>query len=82
MSVVSLQLNQGFGEFCAKTSDFCARNRRRREFWEFSVHSDTQKSKGYMNGDGLDEKVIIDKTRGLCSYYAEKGGLMIGFEVN
>ncbi len=27
-------------------------------------------------------KVIIDKTRGLCSYYAEKGGLMIGFEVN
>lgn len=27
-------------------------------------------------------KVIIDKTRGLCSFYAEKGGLMIGFEVN
>lgn len=27
-------------------------------------------------------KVIIDKTKGLCSFYAEKGGLMIGFEVN
>lgn len=27
-------------------------------------------------------KVIIDRTRGLCSFYAEKGGLMIGFEVN
>ncbi len=27
-------------------------------------------------------KVIIDKTMGLCSFYAEKGGLMIGFEVN
>ncbi len=27
-------------------------------------------------------KVIIDKTLGLCSFYAEKGGLMIGFEVN
>lgn len=25
-------------------------------------------------------QVIIDKTTGLCSYYAEKGGLMIGFE--
>lgn len=27
-------------------------------------------------------KIIIEKTRGLCSFYAEKGGLMIGFEVN
>lgn len=27
-------------------------------------------------------RVIIDKTKGLCSFYAEKGGLMIGFEVN
>lgn len=27
-------------------------------------------------------QVIIDKTKGLCSFYAEKGGLMIGFEVN
>ena len=26
--------------------------------------------------------VVIDKTGGLCSFYAEKGGLMIGFEVN
>ncbi len=26
-------------------------------------------------------EVIIGKTRGLCTYYAEKGGLMIGFEV-
>lgn len=26
-------------------------------------------------------QVVIDKTRGLCSFYAEKGGLMIGFEV-
>ncbi len=26
--------------------------------------------------------VVIDKTLGLCSFYAEKGGLMIGFEVN
>lgn len=25
--------------------------------------------------------VVLDKTRGLCSFYAEKGGLMIGFEV-
>ena len=24
--------------------------------------------------------VTIDKTRGLCSFYAEKGGLMVGFE--
>ncbi len=24
--------------------------------------------------------IIIDKTRGLCSFYAEKGGLMVGFE--
>lgn len=29
-----------------------------------------------------DAKVIIADTRGLCTYYAEKGGLMIGFEVN
>lgn len=27
-------------------------------------------------------QVIIDKTLGLCSFYAEKGGLMVGFEVN
>ncbi len=27
-------------------------------------------------------KVIIAKTGALCSFYAEKGGLMIGFEVN
>lgn len=26
--------------------------------------------------------IVIDKTRGLCSFYAERGGLMIGFEVN
>lgn len=26
-------------------------------------------------------EVIIDRTRGLCTFYAEKGGLMIGFEV-
>lgn len=26
--------------------------------------------------------VVIDRTCGLCSFYAEKGGLMIGFEVN
>lgn len=26
--------------------------------------------------------VVIAKTRALCSFYAEKGGLMIGFEVN
>lgn len=25
--------------------------------------------------------VVIDKTRGLCSFYAEKGGLMVGFEM-
>lgn len=24
--------------------------------------------------------VVVDKTRGLCTFYAEKGGLMIGFE--
>lgn len=28
-----------------------------------------------------DANVIIEKTLGLCSFYAEKGGLMIGFEV-
>lgn len=27
-------------------------------------------------------QIIIDKTKGLCSFYAERGGLMIGFEVN
>lgn len=26
-------------------------------------------------------KVVIDKTGALCSFYAEKGGLMIGFEI-
>lgn len=26
-------------------------------------------------------EVIVDRTRGLCTFYAEKGGLMIGFEV-
>ena len=26
--------------------------------------------------------VVIDQTRGLCSFYAEKGGLMVGFEIN
>lgn len=25
-------------------------------------------------------EICIDKTRGLCSFYAEKGGLMVGFE--
>lgn len=25
--------------------------------------------------------VILDQTRGLCTFYAEKGGLMIGFEI-
>ena len=25
-------------------------------------------------------KIKIDKTRGLCSFYAEKGGLLVGFE--
>ncbi len=25
-------------------------------------------------------EIIIDRTRGLCTFYAEKGGLMIGFE--
>lgn len=29
-----------------------------------------------------DAEVVVAKTRGLCTYYAEKGGLMIGFEVN
>lgn len=27
-------------------------------------------------------EIVISKTGGLCSFYAEKGGLMIGFEVN
>lgn len=27
-----------------------------------------------------DGEILIDKTRGLCTFYAEKGGLMIGFE--
>lgn len=26
-------------------------------------------------------KVIIDETRGLCSYYAEDGGMLVGYEV-
>ena len=25
-------------------------------------------------------QVLIEETRGLCCFYAEKGGLMIGFE--
>jgi len=29
-----------------------------------------------------DAEVVIAPTGGLCSFYAEKGGLMIGFEVN
>ena len=29
-----------------------------------------------------DANVMIGQTRGLCSFYAEKGGLMVGFEVN
>lgn len=29
-----------------------------------------------------DAEVVVAKTRGLCTFYAEKGGLMIGFEVN
>ena len=29
-----------------------------------------------------DAVVVLAKTEGLCSFYAEKGGLMIGFEVN
>ena len=29
-----------------------------------------------------DADVVVAETRGLCSYYAEKGGLIIGFEVN
>lgn len=28
----------------------------------------------------LQAEIFIDKTRGLCSFYAEKGGLMVGFE--
>ena len=27
-------------------------------------------------------EVRIEPTRGLCSFYAERGGLIIGFEVN
>lgn len=26
-------------------------------------------------------EIMIDRTRGLCTFYAEKGGLMIGFEI-
>ena len=28
-----------------------------------------------------DAEIRIEPTRGLCSFYAEKGGLMIGFEI-
>ncbi len=32
-------------------------------------------------GEFPEANVVIDKTRGLCSFYAEKGGLMVGFEM-
>ena len=31
-------------------------------------------------GEFADAVVRVEKTYGLCSYYAEQGGLMIGFE--
>ncbi len=38
--------------------------------------------KGRIRAEFADAKVIIAKTGALCSFYAEKGGLMIGFECN
>ena len=50
----------------------------------FTVNKNAECSSGF---DGIfaefpDADVVIAETRGLCTYYAEKGGLMIGFEVN
>ena len=36
--------------------------------------------KNTIKGEFPEAKVRIEKTMGLCSFYAEKGGLMIGFE--
>ena len=36
--------------------------------------------KGLILGEFADAVVRIERTSGLCSFYAEKGGLMIGFE--
>lgn len=33
-------------------------------------------------GEFPNAHIVVDRTRGLCSFYAEKGGLMVGFEVN
>lgn len=41
-----------------------------------------QALKDMVLADFPNAKVIIAKTGALCSFYAEKGGLMIGFEVN
>lgn len=37
--------------------------------------------KDAIHAEFANAKVIIDNIHGLCSFYAEKGGLMIGFEV-
>ena len=36
--------------------------------------------KSMIHAEFADANVRIEKTSGLCSFYAEKGGLMIGFE--
>ena len=47
----------------------------------FGEHT-AQALKDMVLADFPNAKVIIAKTGALCSFYAEKGGLMIGFEVN
>ncbi|MBQ7025344.1 MAG: fatty acid-binding protein DegV, partial [Peptococcaceae bacterium] len=44
--------------------------------------SSAQKLKELIQAEFKKAKIEIGKTRGLCSYYAEKGGLLIGFEKN
>ena len=36
--------------------------------------------KDLIKSEFADANIRIEKTSGLCSFYAEKGGLMIGFE--
>lgn len=45
----------------------------------FNVESAT-KLKNALLAEFPRAEIILDKTRGLCTFYAEKGGLMIGFE--
>lgn len=43
--------------------------------------SGAQQLRDLIARESPDANIIISETRGLCSFYAEQGGLMIGFEV-